>query len=262
MVEEIYICPDCGAEIKEGMKSCPNCGLELIWDEGEEQGSEEGAEEADEQEEIVEPGEDEEIVEPEEDEGEEIVEPEEEQEEIVEPEEEEVEKEEKVKEEPSRRKKDIEELVGKIRSLEDMMEDEGISEVRKVEKGVDVDKKISKSKDMIKTVERMVYWAEEFDINTEKMQDLLIESKDELEVGDWDSAMEYAQRSMDVVIDPMKESLNKVISKATKDLRKMEVSGKDVSKLRPLIREARLALHNEDLGESIDLIKKYKEKKS
>lgn len=44
--EEVYVCPDCGAEIEEGMKKCPECGLELIWDieeveEGEVEGSEE-----------------------------------------------------------------------------------------------------------------------------------------------------------------------------------------------------------------------------
>ncbi|MGM0510822.1 MAG: hypothetical protein ACQESD_06810, partial [Thermoplasmatota archaeon] len=203
--------------------------------------------------------------EPEEEKEETEEEPEEEKEETEEESEEgdvEVENKEKIKEEPDKRKEGIKELVGKISSLEDMMEESGISEVRKVEGGVDVEKKISKSKDMIKTVEGMIYWAEEFDINTEKMQDLLLQSKDELEMGDWDSAMEYAQESMDVVFDPMKESLNKEISKATKELREMEVSGKDVSELRPLIREARLALHNEDLGESIDLIKKYKEKRS
>lgn len=25
-------CPECGAEIKEGVKYCPNCGVELVWE--------------------------------------------------------------------------------------------------------------------------------------------------------------------------------------------------------------------------------------
>ncbi|MFO7992234.1 MAG: zinc-ribbon domain-containing protein [Thermoplasmata archaeon] len=42
--EEIYVCPDCGAEIREGVEKCPSCGLELIW-EIEEVEEIEGAEE-------------------------------------------------------------------------------------------------------------------------------------------------------------------------------------------------------------------------
>ena len=31
--EEKFNCPDCGTELKAGVKYCPNCGVELLWEE-------------------------------------------------------------------------------------------------------------------------------------------------------------------------------------------------------------------------------------
>ena len=30
---ERFNCPDCGTELKAGVKYCPNCGVELEWEE-------------------------------------------------------------------------------------------------------------------------------------------------------------------------------------------------------------------------------------
>jgi len=31
--EEKFNCPDCGTELKPGVKFCPNCGVELEWED-------------------------------------------------------------------------------------------------------------------------------------------------------------------------------------------------------------------------------------
>ena len=31
--EEKFNCPDCGADLKPGVKFCPNCGVELEWED-------------------------------------------------------------------------------------------------------------------------------------------------------------------------------------------------------------------------------------
>ena len=31
--EEKFNCPDCGTELKAGVKYCPNCGVELLWED-------------------------------------------------------------------------------------------------------------------------------------------------------------------------------------------------------------------------------------
>ena len=30
---EKFNCPDCGTELKAGVKYCPNCGVELLWED-------------------------------------------------------------------------------------------------------------------------------------------------------------------------------------------------------------------------------------
>jgi len=30
---EKFNCPDCGMELKAGVKYCPNCGVELLWED-------------------------------------------------------------------------------------------------------------------------------------------------------------------------------------------------------------------------------------
>jgi len=31
--EEKFNCPDCGTELKAGVKYCPECGVELLWED-------------------------------------------------------------------------------------------------------------------------------------------------------------------------------------------------------------------------------------
>ncbi len=148
----------------------------------------------------------------------------------------------------------VEGLVKKVSELDSMM-----SAMKDSGEEIDVEEKMDQAKEMIERVEKLVFWAEKYNLETKKMQTLLAKSKEELDVGDWEKAIEYAERSMNTVLEPLKEGAKNGIRRARRELKRAEGSGRDVSQLKETIDEAERALNEKDIKESIELLHQYQE---
>lgn len=122
-----------------------------------------------------------------------------------------------------------------------------------------VEKRLSEARELISKVEKLIYWAEKFDVDTVEVQEILSESKKELEVGDWERSKEYAQAAYDDLHVSMIDGLKEELKRERQELKAMSKKGEDISDVKNVLKKAISSMKDGELDDCIGWIKEYRE---
>lgn len=110
-----------------------------------------------------------------------------------------------------------------------------------------VDKTENVIRKKITLVYNMMFWAEEFDINTLRCNEMISSAREQLEVGDLDLADKLINDAFKEIFDPLVESLE-------------DRDKERISEVKDLLSKAVEYMKDEKLNSSLLLLKEYKNK--
>ncbi|MFO7820847.1 MAG: hypothetical protein R6V56_02125 [Lentisphaeria bacterium] len=118
---------------------------------------------------------------------------------------------------------------------------------------------VAKAEDKLADVESLIFDAEIIGVNTSEGNELLNKAKEELDVGDWEKAEEYAEEAKEKVLERVPETLKSEIKEAQTELKKAKISGIDVSEPIKLLKRASYAQEEGDMEKCLRTMKRYRE---
>ncbi len=107
---------------------------------------------------------------------------------------------------------------------------------------------------------KLIFDAEMLGIDVTDANELLDKAKLEIEVGDWESAEEFANDASEIIFENVPERLKVMVNKAQKELKKAKIRGMNVSEEIDILKRASMAKDDGDMERCIILMKRYKER--
>ncbi len=122
------------------------------------------------------------------------------------------------------------------------------------------DEPMGEAESHVAYVGKLIFDAEMLGIDSTDANELLDKAKLEIDVGDWESAEEFANDAGDKIFENVPDRLRLMVTEAQTDLKKAKIFGINVSEEIAILKSANMAKDEGDMERCIVLMKRFKEK--